>query len=307
MKLIFLYFFKRKLFFLALFISSTIGFASYFILSKTDFLISNKLIFTATIIFLSLILFPLFYFIIKYFIYLFKERKLKKAGTELHSKLIFLFSAIVLTPTLISAGFSVFIFDTALNGWFNPRISTAISQSVKVANQYMIEHQNAMRGDVLELANILNVNVIKLSSDQIQFNKFLDMYTRKHNLSEAVLIDSSGNVLAFSEFVFEYTYAEIPHKYFKRANIDKIIITKEDNSNKMKAFMKLSQYVDAYLMISRYVDERVTDAMNNTAIAVSDYQSIKIQQFDLEISFVVFFLLLTLVLLFVNKSYQYYN
>ena len=297
MKIAMLFFFNKKLYLLALILSCAIGFSSYIILSRIDLLSKYESKFILFILIFTLILIPLFFYIIKHFVSFFKERKLKKAGKELHNKLILIFSAVVLTPTLIIVGFSVLIFDTALNGWFNPRISTAISQSVNVANQYMLEHQNAMRGDVLALANILNVNAVKFSSSKVNFNKFLDKYTRKHNLSEAVLIDSSGNVLAFSEFVFEYTYSEIPRKNYEAANFDKIIINKEDNSNKMKAFMKLSQYVDAYLLISRYVDKRVLNAIQNTAIAASDYQFIKLQQFDLEISFVVFFLFLTLILL----------
>ena len=297
MKIAMLFFFNKKLYLLALILSCAIGFSSYIILSRIDLLSKYESKLILFILIFTLILIPLFFYIIKHFVSFFKERKLKKAGKELHNKLILIFSAVVLTPTLIIVGFSVLIFDTALNGWFNPRISTAISQSVNVANQYMLEHQNAMRGDILALANILNVNAVKFSSSKVNFNKFLDKYTRKHNLSEAVLIDSSGNVLAFSEFVFEYTYAEIPRKNYEAANFDKIIINKEDNSNKMKAFMKLSQYVDAYLLISRYVDKRVLNAIQNTAIAASDYQFIKLQQFDLEISFVVFFLFLTLVLL----------
>ena len=297
MKIAMLFFFNKKLYLLALILSCAIGFSSYIILSRIDLLSKYESKLILFILIFTLILIPLFFYIIKHFVSFFKERKLKKAGKELHNKLILIFSAVVLTPTLIIVGFSVLIFDTALNGWFNPRISTAISQSVNVANQYMLEHQNAMRGDVLALANILNVNAVKFSSSKVNFNKFLDKYTRKHNLSEAVLIDSSGNVLAFSEFVFEYTYSEIPRKNYEAANFDKIIINKEDNSNKMKAFMKLSQYVDAYLLISRYVDKRVLNAIQNTAIAASDYQFIKLQQFDLEISFVVFFLFLTLVLL----------
>jgi two-component system nitrogen regulation sensor histidine kinase NtrY len=226
-----------------------------------------------------------------------RKKKLKKAGNELHNKLIFIFSVISLTPTLIISIFSVLIFDTALNSWFNPIISSAVSQSEKVANQYLLEHQNAMRGDILEFANILNVNAINLSSNKNKFSKFIDNYTRKNNLSEAILIDSNGNVLAFSDFVFEYTYADISNQDYLSANNGKIIITKEDNSNKMKAFMKLSQYVDAYLLISRFVDQRVLDAIQNTALAVSDYQSIELEQFDLKISFVVIFLFLTLILL----------
>ena len=152
-----------------------------------------------------------------------------------------------------------------------------------------------MRGDILELANLLNANANKLSSNQSKFNKLLDQHTRKHNLSEAVLIDSIGNVLAFSEFVFEYTYAEIPQEHYKSTNFDKIIITKEDNSNKMRAFMKLSQYVDAYLLITRFVDQRVLNAIESTSIAVEDYQSIELKQFDFKISFVFNFFIINFI------------
>ena len=35
-----------------------------------------------------------------------------------------------------------------------------VSQSVKVANHYLTEHQNAMRGEILKFANQLNINAI---------------------------------------------------------------------------------------------------------------------------------------------------
>ena len=289
--------FKQKIFLFSLLIPCFIGFFSYLTLSKIPFIMDYQFASSFILLFVCIVLFFLFFFISRHFIILFREVKLKKAGQELHNKLVFIFSVVILVPTLIIAGFSVLVFDKALNGWFNPRISTAVSQSVKVANQYLLEHQSAMRGDILELANLLNANANKLSSNQSKFNKLLDKHTRKHNLSEAVLIDSIGNVLAFSEFVFEYTYAEIPPEHYKSTNFDKIIITKEENSNKMRAFMKLSQYVDAYLLISRFVDQRVLNAIQSTSIAVEDYQSIELKQFDFKISFVVIFSILTLVLL----------
>jgi two-component system nitrogen regulation sensor histidine kinase NtrY len=266
-------------------------------MSKFYFLNDYIFISSLSLFLICLVFSYLFFSFIKYFLSFLRKKKLKKAGNELHNKLIFIFSVISLTPTLIISIFSVLIFDTALNSWFNPIISSAVSQSEKVANQYLLEHQNAMRGDILEFANILNVNAINLSSNKNKFSKFIDNYSRKNNLSEAILIDSNGNVLAFSNFVFEYTYADISNQDYLSANSGKITITKEDNSNKMKAFMKLSQYVDAYLLISRFVDQRVLDAIQNTALAVSDYQSIELEQFDLKISFVVIFLFLTLILL----------
>lgn len=289
--------FKHKLYLYSFLISLLLFLFFYLIISKVYFLNDYIFIFSLFLFIICLFFSYLFFLFLNYFLSFWKEKQLKRAGNELRNKLVFIFSAIALIPTLIISIFSVLIFNTALNSWFNPIISSAVLQSEKVANQYLLEHQNAMRGDVLEFANILNINALNLSSNKNKFNKFIDNYTRKNNLSEAVLIDSNGNVLAFSDFVFEYTYADILEKDYLSANNGKIIIKKEDNSNKMQAFMKLSQYVDAYLLISRFVDKRVLDAIQNTALAVSDYQSIELEQFNLEISFVVIFLFLTLILL----------
>ncbi len=289
--------FKHKLYLYSFLISLLLFLFFYLIISKVYFLNDYIFIFSLFLFIICLFFSYLFFLFLKYFLSFWKEKQHKRAGNELRNKLVFIFSAIALIPTLIISIFSVLIFNTALNSWFNPIISSAVLQSEKVANQYLLEHQNAMRGDVLEFANILNINALNLSSNKNKFNKFIDNYTRKNNLSEAVLIDSNGNVLAFSDFVFEYTYADILEKDYLSANNDTIIIKKEDNSNKMQAFMKLSQYVDAYLLISRFVDKRVLDAIQNTALAVSDYQSIELEQFNLEISFVVIFLFLTLILL----------
>ena len=297
MNIKFINIFKHKLYLYSFLTSLILFLFFYLIISKFYFLNDYIFISSLSLFLICLVFSYLFFSFIKYFLSFLRKKKLKKAGNELHNKLIFIFSVISLTPTLIISIFSVLIFDTALNSWFNPIISSAVSQSEKVANQYLLEHQNAMRGDILEFANILNVNAINLSSNKNKFSKFIDNYSRKNNLSEAILIDSNGNVLAFSDFVFEYTYADISNQDYLSANSGKITITKEDNSNKMKAFMKLSQYVDAYLLISRFVDQRVLDAIQNTALAVSDYQSIELEQFDLKISFVVIFLFLTLILL----------
>ncbi len=291
-------FFKHKLFFFSSLISILVCSFIYSSLHQYKLIFDNMNLFVLLLVLVFLILAVLFTVFFKNFIHIFNQIKLKKAGQEFHKKILLIFSAITLTPTLFIAFFSIFIFDTALSGWFNKKISTAISQSVEVANQYLNEHQSAIRGEILELVNLINVNTTFLSSDKNKFNNFLNNYTRKHNLSEAVIIDSIGNVLAFSEFVYEYTYTEIPQKYYDIANNDEIFIVKEEDSNKIRAFIKLSQYIDAYLLITRFVDERVLNAIESTSIAVSDYQSIELKQFDIKISFIFIFILITIILLF---------
>ena len=300
MKQYFFNLFKQKLFFLSFFTSLIFFFLIYNSIYQFKIFNDNKNLFIFSLIIIFFIIVILFTIFFENFLKIFNQIKLKKAGQELQKKILIIFSAITLVPTLSIAFFSIFIFDTALSGWFNKKISTAISQSVEVANQYLNEHQSAIRGEILQLVNIINANSNFLSSDKNKFNNFLNKYTRQHNLSEAVIVDSIGNVMAFSEFVFEYTYTEIPQKYYDFANNDKIFIIKEDDSNKIRAFIKLSQFIDAYLLITRFVDQKVLNAIQSTSIAVSDYQSIELKQFDIKISFIVIFSLVTIILLFTS-------
>ena len=300
MKQFFLNIIQQKLFFLSFLISLIFFLFIYNSLYQFKLFNDNKNLFIIFLAISFLMIVSLFSVFFKNFLDILNNLKLKKAGQELQKKILIIFSAITLTPTLLIAFFSIFIFDAALSGWFNKKISTAISQSVEVANQYLNEHQSAIRGEILELVNLININSNFLSSDKNKFNKFLNKYSRQHNLSEAVIIDSIGNVLAFSEFVFEYTYTEIPQKYYDIANDDKIFIVKEDDSNKIRAFIKLSQFIDAYLLITRFVDQKVLNAIESTSIAVSDYQSIEVKQFDIKISFIVIFILITVILLFTS-------
>jgi len=288
---------KQKSFFISITFSFVIIMFVYFNFFKFDKLNNFHNVFILSLVLFFVLFSFLTFFIVNRISFFYQNYKLKKTGQELQKKILLIFATIVMTPTLLIAFFSIFIFDTALSGWFNKKISTAISQSVEVANQYLEEHQSAMRGDILELVNIINSNSNNLSSDKIKFNKFLDKYTLSHNLSEAVIIDSIGNVLAFSQFVFEYTYADIPADYYNLANKNEIIISKEENSNKLRAFIKLSQFVDAYLLITRFVDERVLNAIESTSIAASDYQSIELKTLDIKISFIVIFILITIILL----------
>ncbi len=242
----------------------------------------------------------LFYKVSKQIYTLFFQAKLKIAGYELHKKLAVLFSIVCLMPSIIISAFSIFTINTALEGWFSKKISTAVSQSVEVANKYLVEHQNAMKGEVLEFAKQLNNNAISFSSNQDKISAFLNFYITKNNLTDAVLIDTSRNVLARSQFAFEINYLDLPNRYYDLANDGKIIISNDRDSNKVNAFIKLDQFVDAYLLTTRFIDEKVLEAISKSNIASDDYRSIELNLFDTKISIIALFLFISLFLLLIS-------
>ena len=254
------------------------------------------------VIFIILI-FPiifLFYKVVKQIYTLFFQAKLKIAGYELHKKLAMLFSIVCLMPSIIISAFSIFTINTAIEGWFSEKISTAVSQSVEVANKYLVEHQNAMKGEVLEFAKLLNNNAISFSSNKDKISKFLNLYISKNNLTDAVLISSSRNILARSQFAFEINYLDLPNRFYDLANAGKILISNDRDSNKVNAFIKLDQFVDAYLLTSRFIDQKVLEAISKSNIASNDYKSIELNLFDTKISILALFLFISLFLLLIS-------
>ena len=157
-------FLKKKSFFISVTFSLVLSIFIYSNFYKFDYLNEFQNIFFFSLFILFTLSTTIIFYILKKIYHLYENFKLQKTGQELQKKILLIFASIVMTPTLLIAFFSIFIFDTALSGWFNKKISTAISQSVEIANQYLNEHQSAMRGDILELVNVINSNSNSLSS-----------------------------------------------------------------------------------------------------------------------------------------------
>ena len=76
-----------------------------------------------------------------------------------------------------------------------------------------------------------------------------------------------------------------------------MVILRADETNKLRAVVKLNSYVDAYLLVGRFIDAKVLEAMDQTRLAASDYQQLGFQQLDLQISFAVLFGIILLLIL----------
>ena len=102
------------------------------------------------------------------------ERRQRMAGSQLHWRLALLFGGITTLPAIIVALFAISVLDFSLRGWFAQRISTAIEQSVLVADAYYEEHSRSVRGQILAMANDVNREATVLSGNQILLEDYLN-------------------------------------------------------------------------------------------------------------------------------------
>ena len=228
---------------------------------------------------------------------LWSERRQRLAGHQLHWRMAVLFGGVTTFPAVIVTLFALFVVDYSLRGWFAERISTAVNESVRVAESYFEEHERSISGEVLTMANDINREAYRLVGKGNLMGRYLSDQTAIRNFSDAIIFDGTGQILAKSRFAFAVTFANLENSWVEKARNGEVVVLRADETNKLRAVVKLNSYVDAYLLVGRFIDAKVLKAMDQTRLAASDYQQLGFQQLDLQISFAVLFGIILLLIL----------
>ena len=288
---------ERRIAYASIMLALCLGLATFAVLSSEAFLQGRSNIALILFGFDSLVLLVLLLFVSRRIISLVKDRKRRRAGYQLHWRLVVLFSAITVLPAVIVMSFSVFVLDYSLRGWFSTQISTAIDESVTIANSYLEEHKRSVTGQILAIANDINREASNLTRNRNSFDAFLTNQAGARDLSEALVVDSTGRVLARSDFAYSITFSNLEDGFFEMMRGGEVAIAGNDGGNRIRAGIRLNRLVDAYLLVGKFVDSAVLEAVDRTRFAASAYQFLDIRQLDLQINFSVLFGMVALLLL----------
>lgn len=220
------------------------------------------------------------------------------AGARLHARLVGLFSLVALAPAIVLAVFSVLFFNYGLQGWFSERVSTAIKESLAVAEAYLEEHRQTINADVLAMAKDLNREGSLLLYNRERFQRTLAMQAALRSLTEAVVFDGSGRVIARAGFSLLLDFDPgIPEWAMRQARAGEVVTLTAKTDDRVRALVKLDSMVDSYLYVGRQVDPKVLQHMDRTKGAVQLYEALEGKRSDLQITFALIFLLVALLLL----------
>ena len=227
------------------------------------------------------------------------KRRRGIAGSRLHARLVLLFSVLAVAPAIIVAAFSALVFYLGVQSWFSERVSTAINESLSVAQAYLKEHQQTLRADALSMANDLNRELPRLIGDPGFFNQMVSTQSILRGLSEALVFDGSGRTLARSSLTFALQFEQISDDLMAQArNGDVVLLTNEDD-DRVRALIALDRFVDTYLLIGRLVEPQVIGHMVRSQGAVAEYQQLESRRSTIQITFTLIYAVVALLLMLV--------
>ncbi|MDB9752428.1 ATP-binding protein [Pelagibacteraceae bacterium] len=250
-------------------------------------------------IFLLLIFFTL---IFKNFYHFYYAGKKNRTGSQTNLKYISIFSLFTLTPSLLVAIFSLFIFNYGVQNYFDKQITNAVNNSYDVAKNYLEESKKNVESDVILMSAGLNRASSFYYSNENRFKQIMRSEKLLRRIDDVYLIDSLGNILVSDATDIKEEFI-IPSdgEYDQVLEGGPTFIT-NDVDNKTSAMIKLNSLVDTYLYISRNIDPEILRYLNETEQAVSFYYSVENSQTGIKLTFAIIYIIVVTLLLFLSTS-----
>ncbi len=232
------------------------------------------------------------------------ERRRGVAGAKLHTRMVLMFSLVAVTPAIVVAVFSALFLHFGIQGWFSDRIRTAVEESMVIADAYLKEHQELIRADVLATTSDLQRFGVNFSTSPERISDLLTDQALARGLPEVMMIDGTGQILAQSEYSFSYAtdQASIPAEVYDEAREKDVVLMIGSSDNRIRALAKIPSFIDAFLLVGRFVDPNVLDRIDKARRAVDAYESLEGERSGIVITFVMIFVLISVVLLLASVT-----
>jgi len=227
---------------------------------------------------------------------LWMRRRRNMAGSKLQVRMISVFTLLAVAPAILVAMFAAIFFYFGVETWFSSHVRTSLNESLEVAQAYLEEHKQVLRGDVLSMANDLNRQAQVLSQDPVRFAQIVSAQAYLRNLTEVIVFDGSGKILARSGLTFALSFEPITDDMRRHAAQGDVVLIVSDNDDRVRALVRLDNFVDTFLFVGRPVEPKVLAHMETTQKAVSEYKQLEGKRFGLQATISLIFIVVALLL-----------
>ncbi|HSA80084.1 MAG TPA: ATP-binding protein, partial [Geminicoccaceae bacterium] len=151
--------------------------------------------------------------------------------------------------------------------------------------------------DALAMAADLNREGPGLVGTPAMFQRLLDAQAALRSLTEAIVFQSNGQVIARTGLSFVLEMERLPPATLQQAADGDVLVLTSDTDDRVRALVRLDNFMDAYLFVGRFVDARVLDYMDRTREVVDEYRSLQVRRSGIQVTFAVIFGVVALLLL----------
>jgi two-component system nitrogen regulation sensor histidine kinase NtrY len=222
---------------------------------------------------------------------LIKDRRRGTAGAGLHIRLVSLFSIIAALPALIVAAFAAVTLNRGLDAWFSERTQAIVNSAVTVAEAYIRDNGELVRGDAAFIAADLNQQKPVYDTNRSEFVRRVARHAAIRGLVGAFVFDAANktidaNVTLNNSISFLAPSDEL---IAKAASGDMVIIPPTAGNNIVRGLLRLTSYPSHYLYIYRPVNPAAIEQLAKTRAGKIEYDRLLEQRVGVQITFALMY------------------
>ena len=295
-------FIKKNLFIVTIFfITLLLGFVTFLTFLDKSFIKLNDQ--NLQYLLLSNIVLLIIFFL---FIFLEVKNSIKSEivveGSKANRKYIAFFSLFTLIPSILISAFSLFLFSFAVEKYFDKKITTAVNNSYRIAQNYVSDVRNKIESDIILIAFDLNKNINIYNNNKKQFANFLNTQRLLRDVDGIFLINNEGKLI-FLNSTKKNLYQPPSKEALKMVENDnrplKILNAYENTS---AALMRLSNYDNTFIYVVKLLDPKISKYLTQSRDALSFYYTVQEKRTGIKISFAIIYMIVVTLLLFLSIS-----
>ncbi|HEX2216389.1 MAG TPA: PAS domain-containing sensor histidine kinase, partial [Xanthobacteraceae bacterium] len=226
-----------------------------------------------------------------------QARREGRAGARLHVRIIGLFSVIAAIPAILVAVVASITLDRGLDRWFSARTRAVIENSMSVAEAYVREHAEMIRGDIVAMAFDIGRAKPLFDQDRARFRQFLNAQASLRGLPAAMIIDKDQNAIERVGIQEGRGVSLPPKETLAQITATEPRIALVPDTDDVASVIRLNGYDDYYLYVARPLVPRVLDQLKATQASVAEYASLEARRVGVQVAFALMYTVIALIVL----------
>ncbi len=231
---------------------------------------------------------------------LFSQYTSKKTGSKTSMNYVVQFSLFAFIPSLVIAVFSLILFNVGLQKYFDQKITSAVNNSYQVAKNYIEESKKSVETDIYLISLDLNRYSEVFFSNPKRFSNIVRAQKNLRKVDELYLIDSSGTILLSDTSNPEDQFITPSEEIFDKTLDGNLVSVDRSKENKTAYIVKLSNFIDTYLYISKNIQPQLLQYLDETEEAVNFYYTVENNRTGIKITFAIIYIIVVSLLLFLT-------
>ncbi|MES2749785.1 MAG: PAS domain-containing sensor histidine kinase [Pseudomonadota bacterium] len=226
-----------------------------------------------------------------------QARRRGRAAARLHVQIVSLFSVIAVLPAVLVSIVANVTIDRGLDRLFSVRTRAVIENSLIVANAYVYEHAQLIRGDIIGMATDIARARPLFDQDRQTFRNLLTSSAASRNLPGAMLIDKDRNVLETAATGIRQDFQTPAGDFLNNVTEEEPQIGVFIEQNYVAAVIRLRAFQDTFLYVARLLDPRVVAQLKQTQASVKEYAELESRRLGIQVAFALMFTVIALTVL----------